>query len=633
VSRPYTGRILRVDLTRGELSIDQHDEGFYRKYMGGSAWGTYYALHEIPKGVDPLGPENVLVLSLSVLTGLPISGLSRVTATARSPLTGAIGDSQAGGFWPAELKFAGYDGIVITGKSPHPVYLWIHDGDAELRDAGHLWGKTTAEVDAALKTELGDAKVQVLQTGPAGERLVRIAALINMANRANGRTGMGAVMGSKNLKAVAVRGKVRPKPVDADALRELRRWGTDHLQDRLGAMQKYGTVRMVSIQDEVGGLPSFNWTSGVMEGAKSIDGRTIYDEVLVDNDTCYACAVRCKRVVKIDDGLYKVDPVYGGPEYESAAALGSYCGVTDLPAVCKASELCNAYGVDTISCGATIAWAMECFEKGLLTAKDTDGVDLRFGNGEALVEMVHRIAKREGLGDLLAEGSARAAKKLGRGSAAFVVAAKGQEYPAHMPRVKPTLSLIYAVNPFGADHMSHDHDPAYDVDGYAADADRHMAIGLLDPQPFRSLNAERVRIVFYTQCLVSLGDTLNTCQFVWGPSWQLYGPNDIVSLVRAGTGWDVSLFELMKVGERRLNMMRAFNAREGFTKEDDTIPERILEPLAGGPSDGWKIDRAVWEAAKETYYCMAGWDPATGNPTRAKLQELGIEWVADEVGL
>jgi aldehyde:ferredoxin oxidoreductase len=304
--------------------------------------------------------------------------------------------------------------------------------------------------------------------------------------------------------------------------------------------------------------------------------------------------------------------------------------VSDLAAIARANQLCNMYGMDTISCGATIAWAMDCFEQGLLTLKDTNGIELRFGNADALVQMVESIGKREGFGRILGEGSAVAAETLEVGKD-LVVAVKNNELPAHMPQVKRSLALIYAANPFGADHQSHEHDPSYEKD-YEDYADRLAALDLLEPQPKFSLNSEKIRYAFYTQQLYSALDSLNLCQFVWGPAWQLYGPNQMVELVRAVTGWEVSLWELMKVGERRLNLLRAFNAREGIGAEADTVPPKLLIPLQGGRSDGLAVTIQEVEAAKAIYYRMAGWDQ-NGCPTRAKLEELALGWVADELGL
>ena len=624
----YNGKILHVDLTTGALTVEEPPETFYRKYLGGQGIGMYYILKEMPAGADPLGPENVLAITLSVVTGAPVSGQSRVMANAKSPLTGAIGDAQAGGFWPAGAKAAGFDAFIVRGKAEKPVYLWVHDGEAELRDATHLWGQVTGDAEAAMREELGDPRIEVLQVGPAGEKLVRYACLINMANRANGRTGMGAVMGSKNLKAIAVRGRERPAIADQKALAEIARWGAKNLPESdVYGMGLHGTAEVLAYQQEDGGLPTRNWASGVFEEYEALDGTTMSDTILKERDTCYACVVRCKRVVEISEGAYRVDPLYGGPEYETLSTFGSYCGISDLAAVSLANQLCNMYGLDTISTGATIAWAMDCFERGIITAEDTGGIELCFGNAEAMVKMTGMIAKRVGFGDLLAEGVAQAAAKLGPEAEALVMAVKGNPLPAHMPQVKRSLALIYAANPYGADHVSSEHDPSYK--GYP---DRMAELGLLNPQPDKVLNVEKVRFAVYTQRLCSLLNTVGVCLFVWGPAWQLYGPSQLVDMVRAVTGWNVSLWELMKAGERSLNMMRAFNTREGFTSADDKLPPKLFQPLTGGPSDGIAVTEEEMAAALPTYYTMCGWD-AEGRPTRAKLEELGIAWVADEQGL
>lgn len=635
----YHGKILHVNLTSGTLEIEQPPESFYRFYMGGSALGLYYLLKNTPAHADPLGPENTLVFALSVLTGAPISGQSRMTAVAKSPLTDAVGDSQCGGFWPAELKFAGFDAIIIRGKSTKPVWLWVHDGEAELRDAAHLWGKVTREAEALIRQELGDDKAEVLQIGPAGENLVRYAAIMNMSNRANGRTGMGAVMGSKNLKAVAVRGKNRPSLADSKSLNELSRSGAQSVETSMVAnLAKYGTANALMPQNKRGGQVTFNWDSGFLEGAENIGGEKLYDTVLrgaldgtqdrQGRDTCYACAVRCKRVAEISEGPYKVDPYYGGPEYETLATFGSYCGITDLAAISYANQICNEYGMDTISCGATIAWAFDCYDKGIITPKDTDGLELNYGNAEAMIKLTELIGKSEGFGKLLGEGSARAASRIGQGAEDLVVTVKKQEIPAHMPHIKRSLGLIYAVNPFGADHQSSEHDPVIES-GFKYYKERLELIGLSEEQPKLSLTNEKVRFALLTEHMYSSLDSINICQFVFGPAWHLYGPAELVKAVNAVTGWDVSVEELMTVGERRLNMMRAFNAREGFTREEDKLPKKFWKALKGGPTDGVMLSPDEFETAKDTYYSLSGWDVATGIPGREKLNELGLEWVAD----
>jgi aldehyde:ferredoxin oxidoreductase len=621
----YHGQILHVDLTAGSITIETPEEAVYRRYMGGSALGATYLLQEMAAGVDPLGPENILVLALSVLTGAPISGQSRLTAVAKSPLTGAIGDAQAGGFFPAALKFAGFDAIVLRGRAPEPVYLWIDDGAMAIRPAGHLWGKVTGEAEALLREELGDPKIEVLQIGPAGENLVRFAAIMNMSNRANGRTGMGAVMGSKNLKAIAVRGNRRPPLADRRAVISLAKAGADGFEESgVYSLGILGTAGDLAGLQEGGMLPAHHWRSGVFDGWQAIDGRTMADTILQKRDTCYACTVRCKRVVAVDDSLYPADPLYGGPEYETLATFGSYCDVDNLKAIAHANQLCNMYGMDTISCGATIAWVMDCFEQGILTEADTGGMPIHFGDEAAMVRLVEMIARREGFGDLLAEGSARAAAQLGRGATELLAEVKGMELPAHTARVKRSLSLIYGVNPFGADHQSSEHDPGYEQ--YPA---RMAQIGLTDPQPVEVMNEEKVRFALRTQYLYSCLDSINLCQFVFGPAWQLYGPEELVQTVRQITGWEVTVEELMAVGQRRLNLLRAFNAREGLGREQDTLPKKLQQALIGGPSDGRFVPLAEFEQAKDWYYEQAGWERETGTPTRATLEGLELGWVAD----
>jgi aldehyde:ferredoxin oxidoreductase len=623
----YTGKILHVDLTKSTLKTEEPEATFYRKYVGGSAMGAYYLLKNTPPLADPLGPENTLSLMISPMTGARFSGQSRICATAKSPETGLVGDSQAGGFLPAELKFAGFDGIVVHGRAEDPVYLWVRDGEAELRDASHLWGRFTADVEDAIREELEDRRIHVVQCGPAGEKGVRFSALINNANRANGRTGMGAVMASKKLKAVAVRGRQHPELADPEAAKALSRWGVENFEaSDIYTMGLHGTADVVLPQDQAGGLPTRNWSSGTFEEAEAISGERMTDTILKKRDTCFACVVRCKRDVEVTEGTYTVDPRYGGPEYETIATMGAYCGVSDLEAIARANQLCNMYGMDTIACGATIAWAMDCFEQGLLTVEDTDELELLFGNADAMVTLVERIGEREGLGRVLGEGSTRAADTLGVGQD-LVVAVKHHELPAHMPQVKPSLALIYAVNPFGADHQSSEHDGSY-----AWYPERMAELDLLDPEAAEDLNAEKVRYALYTEYLYSSLDTLSVCQFVFGPAWQLYGPSQLVEGLRAATGWDVTLWELMKVGERRLNLLRAFNAREGVGAESDTMPPKLSVPLNGGKSDGVAVAAEEVEEAKALYYQMAGWDE-NGRPTRAKLEELALGWVADELGL
>lgn len=626
----YTGRILHVDLTLGTLTVETPEPGFYRTYMGGSAMGMYYLLRDLPAGVDPLGADNILTLMLSPLTGAPISGQSRMTANAKSPLTHGIADSQSGGFFPAEMKAAGFDGIVIRGRSERPVYLYLHDGAYELRDAAHLWGRTTSDVDDLIRQELGDDKVEIAQCGIAGERLVRLAAIISMANRANGRTGLGAVMGSKNLKAVAVRG-TGPKLVvaDPDGLRALARRGAGSVKANpdVHGLALYGTAGVVMPQNAMGTLPTRNYNEGAFEGAEPLSGEVMAETILTERDTCYACAVRCKRVVETEFLKYKVLPRYGGAEYETLACFGSYCGIDDLDAVSLANQLCNEYGLDTIGTGATIAWAMECVEEGALT-EDEIGLPLRYGNAEAMVQMTEMIGKAEGFGAILAEGSERAARRLGRGED-FLITIKGAEAPAHMPQAKRSLGLIYAVNAFGADHQSSEHDPMVESGATDLYMERLALLGVPEKLEDRSLGRGKVEFAYATQKMYAFLDSGNLCQFVFGPAWNLYGPAETVAAVRAITGWDdFSIDEMQTIGERRLAMLRAFNQREGLSRKDDRLPKKFYKALRGsGPTAGVALDVAEIDAATDLYYELAGFDP-DGRVTPERLRALGLGWLA-----
>jgi aldehyde:ferredoxin oxidoreductase len=626
----YAGRILHADLTTGALTTEQPPESFYRTYLGGSAMGMHYILRDMQPGADPLGPDNVLTLMLSVLTGAPISGQSRMTANAKSPLVDGIGDAQCGGFFPAEMKFAGFDGMVIKGKADHPVYLWLHEGQAELRDASHLWGKTTSQVDDILKQELGDDKIEIAQCGPSGEKLSRLAAIINMANRANGRTGMGAVMGSKNLKAVVVRGRSKRLPLfDAKKCNDFARWGAANIEDNpdvLG-LKDNGTAGVVSSQHMTGTLPTRNYNEGQFENFEPISGEVMTETILKERDTCYSCTVHCKRVVETEFRGRKVEPRHGGPEYETLGTFGSYCGVGDLHAVSYANKVCNEYGLDTIGAGATVAWAMECFENGVLTEAEI-GFPLPFGDAEAMVRATEMLATREGFGDVLAEGSRKAADRLGKGHE-HLITVKGAEAPAHMPHAKRSLGLIYAVLPFGADHQSSEHDPMVEDGASELYMSRLKMLGVEKTLPQYSLDADKVRFALKTQHFYSFLDSANLCQFVWGPAWTLYGPQESLEFVQAVTGWDDFTFdELMAVGERRLTMLRAFNAREGIGREQDNLPKKFSKTLAGtGPTAGVTLSRDELETAKDMYYDMAGWDSQTGNPTAQTMQRLGLDWV------
>jgi len=624
----YNGKILHVDLTKGELTVEEPEAAFYRKYLGGSAMGMHYILHEMPKGADPLGAENVLTLMTGVTTGAAISGQSRINANAKSPISGGIGDSQGGGFFPAELKFAGFDGIVIKGKSPRPVYLAIIDGEAELCDAAHLLGKKTGEVDDIIHREV-DPKAEILQHGPAAEKGVLFSSLLSMSNRNNGRTGMGLVMASKNLKAVVARGRKKPVLADPKALIALNKTGPKILPDNpdMPGLAAEGTATVVLFQNTIGSLPTRNYDEGQFESCEDISGGRMVETILKERDTCYACVVRCKRVVEIKEGAYRADPRYGGPEYETLGTFGSYCGISDLAAISLANQMCNEYGVDTIAAGATIAFAMECLEKGAITKEQTDGLELRFGDADAMLKALEVMLNAQGeFGRTLGQGSERAAKIWGNGAEDYLITVKGAEAPAHMPQAKRSLGLIYAVNPFGADHQSSEHDPYYEEGVADLNLNRLKLIGLGEPQPGYSLTPEKVRFAYLTEVFYSMLDSAELCQFVFGPAWTLYGPAETAEMIRAVTGWDITVEELMAVGERRLNLFRTFNAREGLDRKDDKLPKKFFKQLQGsGPTAGMALTREEIESAIDEYYRLAGWTN-NGIPTTETMERLDIAW-------
>lgn len=622
------GTILRVDLTTGSISTNSFDEGFYRRYPGGKALAAYHLLREFRPGADPLGPENVLILAAGLLTGAPISTATRFNAIARSPLTGGFGESEAGGYWGPELKMAGLDAIVITGRSPDPAWLWVKDGAAEIRDARHLWGKDPAAVQAVIRDELADRMVRVLQIGRAGEHQVRFAMLMNELRHYNGRTGMGAVMGSKNLRAIAVRGGRRYTDLahDPATLGELGKRLAKMVPEHAQAwdLRTKGTPGLTDGQNAGGILPTRNFRQGSFERVDEIN-LAAYLGLRSGTRSCYACAVRCKPEMAFSD-RYTVTDAYDGPEYEAVAGFGSDCAIGDLQAVARANELCNELGLDVISTAGTIAFAMECFEHGLIGPGDTDGLELRFGSTDALLEMVVRIGERSRFGDLLAQGSRRAAEAIGGDAPLFAMHVKGQELPMHDPRGKVGVGLGYATNEAGADHLVGFHDPLFakaDCVPLLSVAD----LGITEPTSVLDLGERKTRIWHTSERWNSAEKVLGLCFFGPAPR-SMIQVADVVTAVRAATGWDVTVEELLDVGERAVNMARVFNVREGFTRADDRLPERLLRPLENGALAGTAIPRDAFEEALTDLYLLKGWDPLTGAPAGERLRMLGLEWTA-----
>jgi len=613
------GKILRVNLSDNRIITEAIDEPFYRKYLGGAGLVAHFLLKELPPGTDPLDPDNKLIFALGPVTGILLPGSDRYCVGAKSPLTEGFAKSESGGYWGSELKRAGYDAIIIEGKAEKPVYLWIHDGKASIRDAGQLWGNNTKETQETIRTELGDNRIRVVAIGAGGENTVRYACIMNGLHDALGRGGLGAVMGSKNLKAIAVRGHKMPGLWDPESVKELRQWLVANMPRLLGDFHEYGTGGgEMEMFEATGNLPVRNFRDGLFPGASKLDFKTTKAALGAGMEGCFACPVRCKKVVKFEEP-YSVDPAYGGPEYETLAALGSDCGIDNFKAVTRGNELCNAYSLDTISTGGTIAFAMECFENGLLSPKDTNGLELRFGNEEAMLKLIELIARREGIGDLLAEGTARAAQRIGKGAEEFAIHVKGLEAGMHEPRCKPGKGLGYMVNPHGADHVCNLIDPFY-VSGRGWRVEELKPLGLSGAFPLNDIGPRKVELFKAIQLKCIVQDSLLLCSFL------PYSYEQIANLTAAVTGWHTSVMEHLKVAERTLTMARLFNIREGFTSADDKLPKRFFQPKNDGVLSNTYLDPEEFEKAKSYYYTLMGWDAHTGIPLPKKLEELGILW-------
>jgi len=615
----FTGKILRVNLTKERISSETLEEIFYRKHFGGRGLISYILLNELEAGVDPLGPENKLIFACGPVTGAPVSGTGRNSVGAKSPLTRGYGEAEAGGYWGAELKKAGFDGIIVEGKASSPVYLWINNENVEIRDASRMWGLEIRSSQEAIREDLGDKTVKIAQIGPGGERMVRYGCVINDMNHVAGRCGMGAVMGSKNLKAVAVKGKGRVPVSKPKRLARIAQWMAKNVSSVANVLHTYGTGAEMDVMEETGNLPIRNFRDGKFPEVDQISAEAVKETVRVGMGTCFACAVACKKEVKVDEP-WTVDPEYGGPEYETLASLGSNCGVSDLKAICKANELCQRYSIDTISTGVTISFAMECFENGLLTKEDTDGIELRFGNAEAMLKMIEMIGEKKGLGALLAEGTKRAAERIGKGAEQFAVHIKGQEVPMHDPRLKRGEALGYAVSPTGADHVHNIHDTFL----YPQLPNRYHSLGVLETVPVEDFGPKKVRLYKYVGDWRTLNNYLVMCLFT---PWSVIQK---VEIVRCVTGWNTTAFELMKVVERGNTLARIFNLREGFTEKDDWLPPRFFKPKTSGALSKTAVDAEALQKAKLLYYDMMGWDEK-GVPKRSKLEELDIGWAADKI--
>jgi aldehyde:ferredoxin oxidoreductase len=617
------GKILHIDLSKGETRVEAPGDDFYRLLVGGRAMVAYFLLRDLAPGTDPLGPDNLLIFAPGLLQGTNLPGAGRHGVGGKSPLTGAIGSSEAGGWWGHEFKRTGFDALVIRGRAPAPVYLWVRDGQAEIRPAGHLWGQLTAPVESALRAEVNDARARVAQIGPAGENGVRYAAIMHDVNRAAGRNGMGALMGSKNLKAVAVRG-TRAVPVAVRApVTAASKW----LGENYKTLTAWATSPGRGTQDSlahwayVGALPTQNFSQPQFAHADLLSGERNYAMFLKERDTCQACPITCKQVFEheAENPYQKLNPAYGGPEYEAMAALGAACQVNDNLAVAKANELCNAYGLDVISTGASIAFAMEAFERGLLSEADTGGLVYHWGDGALVMRSVEMIGRREGFGAMLAEGVARMSARLGPASTDFNLTVKGQELPMHEPRLKQALGVGYAIAPVGADHMMNVHDTDFTVEG---DSLKRVNEGMPRPVgPLRpsDLGEDKLQVFFHELNWMHFQDCAVNCHFY------PYHYHHLAAALSGVAGAEFTVADVLAVGERAQTLARLFNLREGFTADDDRLPRRVMKAFKSGPLAGVEINPENFAWARARYYELMGWDKATGVPSGERLAQLGVD--------
>ncbi len=613
------GTILWIDLSHETIDKRPLDEELITKYLLGAGYLSKVLFDEIKVGTDPLGPENVLGIATGLLTASMFPQSSRHVIAALSPLTGVWGESHAAGFWGAELKFAGYDAIIFKGKASDPVYLNIRDADVELLDASQLWGHDVFETDDALR-KLHGKRCRTLSIGQAGENMVKFAAIMNDRDRASARSGLGAVMGSKNLKAICVRGTGKIEV--ADPKRYLEVMGEFHKRMLANPFTegriKYGTTHLIELMQHIGRLPSYNMRQGVFEGYQKISGETITKDYLIKPRSDWCCLQRCGRFTAVRKGPYKY--IGGSPEFESQSSLGSRCGNDNVESVLYAHHIANQYGMDTISLGGTISWAMEAWDEGLLTAEDTGGLDLSWGNHETIVKLVKMIAFREGFGDILAEGSRRAAEIIGRGTERFVMAVKGQEIAGQEPRAQKSMGLAAVTAARGADHLYAF--PVLDEVGFDKEiSDRYGEQYL--PEMADRLNP-KYKGIMVKECedFMVVVESVGLCKYgTQIPPEFFY--DDVAIALSIHNGIELTREELQMIGERIVNLNRLFNVARGIRRKDDQLPERLTnEPAPVGPSKGQIVEL---NRMLDEYYSERGWDLQTGVPLMSTLVKLGLE--------
>jgi len=613
------GEILWIDLTTKDIEKMPLDEELIQRYLLGAGLLSKVIYDQTTADTDPLSPENVLGMATGLLTGSMFPQASRHVIAALSPLTDIWGESHAAGFWGPELKLAGYDAIFFTGASEEPVYLNVRNETVEILEAGDLWGKDVFETDDILRERHG-IRCRTLAIGQAGENLVRFAAIMNDRDRASARSGLGAVMGSKKLKAICIRGtgkiEVAEPEVYLKRMDEFHRRMLDNpfTPDRA----KYGTTSLVELMQNIGRLPSYNMKQGVFDAYEKIGGEAINENYLVKPRSDWACLQRCGRYTRVSKGAYCYEG--GSPEFESQTALGSRCGNENLESILYSHHLANQYGMDTISLGATISWAMEAWDEGLITSEDTEGVDLSWGNHEAIVELTKMIAHREGFGDLLAEGSQRAAEQIGRGTEEFVMTVKKQEIAGQEPRAQKSMGLAAVTAARGADHLYAF--PVLDEVGFDDEIKERFGEEYL-PEMAQRLNPKYKGImVAESENYMVVVESVGLCKYGTQIPPEFYY-DDVVVALRIHNGLEYTAEELREIGERIVNLNRLFNARRGVTRKDDQLPKRLTDvPAPKGPSKGEVVEL---NEMLDEYYEVRGWDPETGLPTKETLKRLGLE--------
>jgi aldehyde:ferredoxin oxidoreductase len=627
----FERKILHVDLTKRKIWNEVISREMTAAWLGGRGINMKILWDNVKAGTDPLGPDSIVIFGAGFLNGTVAPSAGRTCVTFKSPATNLYSKSSGGGWWGASLKFAGYDHIVLSGISEEPVYLWIDNEKVEIRDADHLWGKTVTETNEILKYELGHPDVEIASIGPGGENLVKMAAIMLSISSAMGRTGGGAVMGSKKLKAIAVRGTGVIENNDNEKFYKVALESRRALTEDSGAFDLYvhGTAGLVSGVAASGTMPSYNFRLGSVEGIENLTGQSLNEKgILKTRIGCAGCAIHCHRYSEIREGKYEGYRA-AGPEYETISAFGSGCGITDMNAVVRGSGLCNDYGMDTISVGNVIQWTIDSIERGVLTKEEVDGFDLRWNNSEAVLEMVKKIAFREGFGDVLAEGVKIASEKIGRGSEKWAIQARGLEQSNVETRSAKGYALAFSINPRGPDHLMNAAIMEFGLTQESRDLVKKLTGDEKYATPYTT--EKRANIIRWGEDCIAVSDCLGVCMFASATAWSI-NPEVMAQLFSANTGIAVSEKEIMSIGRKIVTLERAFNIREGHGRKNDTLPYMLMhEKVPEGPQKGFVNSQEELDVMLDDYYTKHEWDLKTGWPTEKTYKKLGLDFVIDEL--